>query len=77
MNILETEEKKELLEKRLNILQSYLAGISKQDNEVWKKEAPDFPLKIILLISLVNNTIAILNKTINKPQINPNIFLQH
>lgn len=42
MNILETEEKKELLEKRLNILQSYLTGISKQDNEEWKKEAPDF-----------------------------------
>lgn len=42
MDILETEEKKMLLEKRLNILQSYLMGINKQDNEVWKKEAPDF-----------------------------------
>ena len=42
MDILETEEKEKLLEKRLNILQSYLTGISKQDNEVWKQEAPDF-----------------------------------
>lgn len=40
MDILETEEKKELLEKRLGILQSYLAGISKQDNETWKQEVP-------------------------------------
>ena len=42
MDILETEEKKELLEKRLNILQSYLTGISKQSNETWKQEVPDF-----------------------------------
>lgn len=40
MDILETEEKKELLQKRLGILQSYLAGISKQDNETWKQEVP-------------------------------------
>lgn len=40
MDILETEEKKELLEKRLNILQSYLAGINKQDNEAWEQEVP-------------------------------------
>ncbi|MDE7273338.1 MAG: PadR family transcriptional regulator [Lachnospiraceae bacterium] len=40
MDILETEEKKELLEERLHSLQSYLTGISKQDNEAWKQEAP-------------------------------------
>ena len=38
MDILEAGEKKELLEKRLDILQSYLTGISKQDNEGWKQE---------------------------------------
>lgn len=42
MNILKTKEKKKVLKKRLDILQSYLAGISKQDNETWKQEAPDF-----------------------------------
>lgn len=41
MDILETEEKKELLERRLNILQSYITGISKQNNETWKREVPD------------------------------------
>lgn len=40
MDILETEEKKRLLKKRLNILQEYLDGISKQDNESWEKEVP-------------------------------------
>ena len=38
IDILEAEEKKELLEKRLSILQSYLTGISKQDNESWQQE---------------------------------------
>lgn len=42
MDILETETQKDLLEKRLNILQSYLAGISEQNNETWKREVPDF-----------------------------------
>ena len=42
MDILDTEEKKELLEKRLGILQSYLAGIREQGNETWKQEVPDF-----------------------------------
>lgn len=42
MDILDTEEKKELLEKRLGILQSYLTGIREQDNETWKQEVPDF-----------------------------------
>ena len=37
MDILEKEEMKELLEKRLNILQSYLSGIQKQDNELWEQ----------------------------------------
>ncbi len=42
MDILEEEEKKKLLKKRLDILQSYLTGISKQNNAVWKQEVPDF-----------------------------------
>lgn len=42
MDILETEKKKDLLEKRLNILQSYLTGINEQNNETWKREVPDF-----------------------------------
>ena len=40
MDILGTEEKKSLLKERLDILQSYFAGISKQDNEAWEKEVP-------------------------------------
>ncbi len=40
MDILEREEKKNLLQKRLNILQSYLDGINKQDNELWEQEVP-------------------------------------
>ena len=40
MDILEKEEMKGLLEKRLNILQSYLNGIQKQDNELWEREVP-------------------------------------
>ena len=42
MDILEKEELKKLLKKRLNILQSYLTGISKQNNETWKQEVPAF-----------------------------------
>lgn len=42
MDILETEETKELLEKRLDILQSYITGISNQNNETWKREVPGF-----------------------------------
>lgn len=40
MDILEKEERKKLLEERLNALQSYLLGISKQDNELWEQEVP-------------------------------------
>lgn len=40
IDILGTEEKKKLLEERLNTLQSYLSGISKQDNELWEQEVP-------------------------------------
>lgn len=40
IDILEKEERVELLKKRLNILQSYLIGISRQDNEAWKQEVP-------------------------------------
>ena len=38
IDILEAEEKKELLKKRLDILHSYLTGISRQDNELWQQE---------------------------------------
>lgn len=41
MDILEAEERKELLEKRLDILQSYLAEIRKQNNKIWKQEVPE------------------------------------
>lgn len=40
MEILEKEEMKRLLEERLHILQSYLNGINKQDNELWEREVP-------------------------------------
>ncbi|MCM1162121.1 MAG: PadR family transcriptional regulator [Roseburia sp.] len=40
IDILEKEIREELLEKRLDILQSYLTGISKQNNEIWKREVP-------------------------------------
>ena len=55
MDILETEEKKELLEKRLNILQSYLTGISKQDNEAWEQEVSAFHVaNVKRMIDIVN-----------------------
>ncbi|MDE7333505.1 MAG: PadR family transcriptional regulator [Lachnospiraceae bacterium] len=40
MDILESEEKKDLLERRLTALQSYLAGISRQNSVAWKQEVP-------------------------------------
>lgn len=40
MDILETEEKIELLKKRLDFLQSYRKGIRKQVTEAWKREVP-------------------------------------
>ena len=40
MDILETTEKKELLEKRLSILQSFATELDNQDNETWKPEEP-------------------------------------
>lgn len=59
MDILETEEKKELLEKRLNILQSYLTGISKQDNEAWKQEVSAFHVaNLKRMIDIVNAEIS-------------------
>ena len=42
MDILETEEKKDLLEKRLKILRSYLSGITEQNSDAWKREVPVF-----------------------------------
>lgn len=38
IDIFDTDEKRELLEKRLELLQAYLVGISKQDNNLWEKE---------------------------------------
>ena len=59
MDILETEEKKELLEKRLNILQSYLTGISKQDNEAWEQEVSAFHVaNVKRMIDIVNAEIS-------------------
>lgn len=59
MDILETKEKKELLEKRLSILQSYLTGISKQDNEAWKKEVSAFHVaNVKRMIDIVNAEIS-------------------
>ena len=55
IDILEAEEKKELLEKRLNILQSYLTGIKKQDNEVWKQDVSAFHVaNLERMIDIVN-----------------------
>ncbi len=59
MDILETEEIKELLEKRLSILQSYLTGISKQDNEAWKQEVSAFHVaNVKRMIDIVNAEIS-------------------
>ena len=38
IDIFDTDEKRELLEKRLELLQAYFVGISKQDNNLWEKE---------------------------------------
>lgn len=40
INILEDEEAIKLLKERLQILQSYLDGIRKQDNAAWAQEVP-------------------------------------
>lgn len=59
MDVLETEEKKELLEKRLNLLQAYLTGISKQDNEAWKQEVSAFHVaNLNRMINIVNAEIS-------------------
>ena len=59
MDILEAEEKKELLKKRLNILQSYLTGISKQDNEAWQQEVSAFHVaNLERMIDIVNAEIS-------------------
>lgn len=55
MDILENEEKKVLLEKRLYILKSYLAGIRRQDNEAWKQEvSPLHAANLERMIDIVN-----------------------
>ena len=59
MDILETEEANALLEKRLDILQSYLTGIRKQDNETWKQEVPAFhAANLERMIDIVNAEIS-------------------
>lgn len=59
MDVLETEEKKALLEKRLNLLQAYLTGISKQDNEAWKQEVSAFHVaNLNRMINIVNAEIS-------------------
>lgn len=59
MDILETEEAKALLEKRLDILQSYLTGIRKQDNETWRQEVPAFhAANLERMIDIVNAEIS-------------------
>ncbi|MDE5933191.1 MAG: PadR family transcriptional regulator, partial [Lachnospiraceae bacterium] len=59
MDILETEEREELLKKRLNILQSYLIGISRQDNETWKREVPaSHAANLQRMIDIVNAEIS-------------------
>lgn len=59
MDILETAEAKALLEKRLDILQSYLTGIRKQDNETWKQEVPAFhAANLERMIDIVNAEIS-------------------
>ena len=59
IDILEAEEKKGLLEKRLNILQSYLTGISKQDNEAWQQEVSPFhAANLKRMIDIVNAEIS-------------------
>lgn len=59
MDILETEEKKELLEKRLSILQSYVTEINKQDNETWKQDEPALhAANLNRMIDIINTEIS-------------------
>ena len=59
MDILEAEEKKELLEKRLDILHSYLTGIGRQDNESWQQEVSPFhAANLKRMIDIVNAEIS-------------------
>ncbi|MDE5831283.1 MAG: PadR family transcriptional regulator [Clostridia bacterium] len=59
MDILDTQEKKELLEKRLSILQSFSTEIGKQDNEAWKQDEP------ALHVANMNRMIDIVNAEIS------------
>lgn len=59
MDILETEEKKELLKKRLDFLQSYRIGIRKQVTEAWKREVPaSHAENVKRMIAIVNAEIS-------------------
>ena len=59
IDILEAEEKKELLKKRLDILHSYLTGISRQDNEAWQQEVSSFhAANLKRMIDIVNAEIS-------------------
>ena len=47
------------MEKRLNLLQAYLTGISKQDNEAWKQEVSAFHVaNLNRMINIVNAEIS-------------------
>ena len=59
MDILETKEKKELLEKRLSILQAFATKLDKQDNETWKPEEPAlYEANLYRMIDIVNAEIS-------------------
>lgn len=55
IDIFEPDERRALLEKRLELLESYLAGIKKQDNELWEQEVPaSHTANLKRMIDLVN-----------------------
>ena len=59
MDILEAGEKKELLEKRLDILQSVATEIEKQSHETCKREEPDLhSVNLNRMIDIVNAEIS-------------------
>lgn len=59
IDIFDVEEKKKLLEKRLELLQSYLDGISQQDTAMWEREVPaSHVANLKRMIDLVNAEIS-------------------
>lgn len=59
MDILEAKEKKELLEKRLSILEAFVTEIGRQDDEAWNHEDPE------LHVANLNRMIDIVNAEIS------------